>query len=382
VKIAVVAGICVERDAISAAASDQAEMLGQLDGVGDVVLITQWHDRLCAARTVTVGDPWSLVLHPEIEQSDLVIFHWGIRYQLFNALPVIAAERRTAVHFHNITPAHLLPEADRTVIEESIRQIQLPLLTNTKMWAVSAYNRATLADWGYPEEQTRLVPFPVGHGRHPLREIRAHDCVRLLTVGRLVPAKGVGVLVTAMRSVVRELGGKVSLVLAGSTELSNREYITELTDAIRRHALDRHVDIKEDLDDRALALEYERADVLVSPSLHEGLCIPVIEAYLAGCTVVGTEAGNLPYIVQPPDPVVPAGDPDALADAIVTMGREVLAGVNRVPDGAAAVIAMYSAENTRRELAAAVAELAPVRFGAPVAQLEPGFDGASGSSIE
>ena len=361
-KIAVVAGICVERDAISAAASDQAHMLGQLEGVGDVLLITQWHDRVCAARIVTVGDPWSLALHPEIEQSDLVIFHWGIHYQLFDALPVIAAERPTAVHFHNITPAHLLPEADRVVIEDSTRQIQLPLLTQTKMWAVSAYNRATLADWGYPEEQTRLVPFPVGRGRHPIRKIRSRDCVRLLTVGRLVPAKGVGVLVTAMRSVMRALDGKVSLVLAGSAELSNREYIAELTDAIRMDGLDRHVVIKQDLDDRALALEYERADVLVSPSLHEGLCVPVIEAYRAGCNVVGTDAGNLPYIVQSPDPVVPAGDPDALAEAIVRLGRQVLTGANRIPDGAAEVIAMYSEDNTRRELAAAVAELAPVGF--------------------
>src|SRR5688572_20248470 len=104
-------------------------MLGELDGVDDVVLISQYHDRRCAARTATIGDPWSLVLDPEIQQSDLVIFHWGIRYQLFNALPIIASERRAAVHFHNITPAHLLPEEDRPVVEESTRQIQLPLLT-------------------------------------------------------------------------------------------------------------------------------------------------------------------------------------------------------------------------------------------------------------
>jgi glycosyltransferase involved in cell wall biosynthesis len=169
----------------------------------------------------------------------------------------------------------------------------------------------------------------------------------------------VGVLVEAMSSVVRALEGRASLVLAGSADLSNRQFISELATSIRERDLGRYVTIKEDLADRELALEYERADVLVSPSLHEGLCVPVIEGYRAGCNVIGTDAGNLPYVVQPPDPLVPAGDPDALADAIITMGRLVLAGDNSIPTGAKDVIAQYSTENAQRELAAAVAELGP-----------------------
>lgn len=334
-------------------------MLTELDGVDDVVLIAQYFDRRCVVRTATVSDPWDLVLHPEIERSDVVIFHWGIRYQLFNALAVIASERGAVVHFHNITPAHLVSEDDRPVIEESTRQIQLPLLTETKMWAVSQYNLSTLREWGYPDEQIRLVPFAIGRQTHPVRRRRPRQRVRLLTVGRLVHAKGVGVLVEAMSSVVRSLEGCVSLVLAGSAELSNREYMTDLTDQIRGRGLDQHVTIKEDLDDFALSVEYERADVLISPSLHEGLCVPVIEAYRAGCNVIGTDAGNLPYVVQPPDPVVPAGDPDALAEAIIILGQQVLDGRNSLPAGASEVIAMYSAENTRRELAHAIAELGP-----------------------
>ncbi len=115
------------------------------------------------------------------------------------------------------------------------------------------------------------------------------------------------------------------------------------------------------MDDEALAREYERADVLVSPSLHEGLCVPVIEAYAAGCNVVGTDAGNLPYVVQPPDPVVPAGDPDALAEAIVASRGRSLPAQRSVPAGAAALVATHSRERARAELIAAVAELGPFR---------------------
>jgi glycosyltransferase involved in cell wall biosynthesis len=359
VKVAVVAGICVERDAISAVATDQVRMLTEQDGIDDVVLFAQHHDRQCAAKTVAVGDPWSFVAHPDIERSDLVIFHWGIRYDLFDALPLVAAERATAVHFHNITPVHLVAEADRPAIEASTRQIQLPLLTGSKVWADSEFNLATLREWGYPDDQIRVLPITVEARWRRRRPPRPTERVRLLTVGRLVPAKGVGVLVDAMSSVVSELDGKVSLVLAGSSELSNREYIDEITQLIRDRGLSRKITIKADLDDEALALEYERAHVLVSPSLHEGLCVPVIEAYAAGCNVVGTDAGNLPYVVQAPDPIVPAGDAAALARAIVEISRLVISGRNSPPSGAATLVANHSAEHARAELMAAVADLGP-----------------------
>jgi len=237
------------------------------------------------------------------------------------------------------------------------------------VWAVSNFNLSTLREWGYPEEQIRLVPFPVGRGVHPARRPGPRDRVRLLAVGRLVAAKGVGVLVEAMSSVVRSLEGRVSLVLAGSADLSNRSYISDLAASIRTRDLTRYVTIKEDLDDRDLALEYEHADVVVSPSLHEGLCVPVIEGYRAGCNVIGTDAGNLPYVVQPPDPVVPAGDPHALAEAIVAMGRLVLAGDNSLPAGVKDVIAQYSTDHTRLELTAAIRELGQYGRSRPAASL-------------
>ena len=71
---------------------------------------------------------------------------------------------------------------------------------------------------------------------------------------------------------------------------------------------------------------YERSHVVVSPSFHEGLCVPIIEGYLAGCRAIGTDAGNVPFAVQPPDPVVPAGDEDALADAIGGMAGAIRRG--------------------------------------------------------
>ena len=356
-KAAVVTGICVERDAISASAADQAEMLAGLPGFDEVTLIAHAHSRKCGVSTLAVDDSWSLLRALDRLDAQLVIFHWGILYDLFNALPLVAANRRAVVHFHNATPAHLLHPDARVRAEQGIRQMQLPAMADVPLWAVSGHNRDTLVEWGYPAGAVRVVPIVAARGVPSRRERAASDPVRLLTVGRLVPAKGVDVLVDAVRAVVDRLDHPVSLVLAGSVPFSDAAFIETLRQQIRRHRLGRVVRIKQDLDDAALRREYARADILVTPSLHEGLCVPVIEAYEAGLRVVGTDAGNLPYVIQAPDPVVPAGDADALAHAIVTVAEEVLDGTSTLPAGAAELTRHHSFDGVRDELIAALGEL-------------------------
>lgn len=347
---AVVTGICVERDAISAAAVAQAAMLAGFDGIDEVTLIAHAHGREGAVRSLAVADSWELLRVLDRLDAELVIFHWGIQYDLFNALPAAAVGRRVAVHFHNVTPSHLVAADRRQLIEQSIRQMQLPALAGVAVWAVSGHNHDTLVDWGYPSESVRVVPIVATRPVPPRRPRAPGAPVRLLTVGRLVEAKGVDVLVESMRTVVARLPGRVSLLLAGGTEFSDRAYVEQLHDAIRRYGLEGSIRIEQDLDDAALAGEYAQADILVSPSRHEGLCVPVIEAYHAGLRVVGTDAGNLPYVVQPPDPVVPAGNPGALAEAIAAVAGEVLAGTSTPPPGATDLVLRYSPEGVRAEL--------------------------------
>jgi glycosyltransferase involved in cell wall biosynthesis len=359
-KAAVVTGICVERDAISAAAAGQAEMLAEIDGIEAVTLIAHAHGRVCEVPTLAVPNSWELLRVLDRLDAELVIFHWGILYDLFNALPITANARRTVVHFHNVTPVHLLPPDRRLLIEQSIRQMQLPALAGVPLWAVSGHNRDTLVEWGYPDEQVRVVPITATLAMPERRPRRATEPVRLLTVGRLVAAKGVDVLVEAMRDVVDQLDHPISLVLAGGSEFSDPEFVRHVRDLIRHHRLGRMIRIKHDLDDSGLAREFSRADVLVSPSLHEGLCVPVIEAYHAGLRVIGSDAGNLPYVVQPPDPVVPVGDPEALAEAILAVVGEVLDGSSHAPPGAADLVRRYSADGVREELVAALADLGAI----------------------
>jgi glycosyltransferase involved in cell wall biosynthesis len=320
VKIAVVTGICVERDAISAAAAGQAELLQEIPEVSDVTLISQYSNRPTAVRQVVVTNAWDLISDPHVAATDMIIFHWGIRYGLFDALPVVANGRATAVYFQNLTPAALAGSIAESVVHSSLLQIQLPQLTHSAMWSPSEFNLETLRQWGFDEDRLRFVPFPIERPAHLPRH-SPDEKLRLLAVGRFVPAKGVHILVEAIATVVEHLGSDLSVVLAGSTDLSDTGYLDHLRDEVTRLGLDEIVEFRLNVDDEQLWEEYERAHVFVSPSLHEGLCVPVIEAYLAGCRVVATDAGNLPNLVHPPDPVVAAGDARALAEALVSVLR-------------------------------------------------------------
>jgi glycosyltransferase involved in cell wall biosynthesis len=65
-------------------------------------------------------------------------------------------------------------------------------------------------------------------------------------------------------------------------------------------------------------LWYCAADVVVVPSLTEGLGLSAIEALSAGCPVVATDVGGLPEVITDDylGTCVPAGDVKALASAI------------------------------------------------------------------
>ena len=324
-KIVVVGGVCVQSDAISAALLSQATILAEQPGVDSVSVATQACDRSTALDVNIVTDSWSLLRSPAVADADLVIFHWGIAYEL-----------------------------QWPTIDRSLAQIQLLALTDTVIWTESEFNAETLVDWGIDRDRIIFMPFPVEAPR-PIRRAPRSGPIRLLTVGRLVHAKGVDVLIDAFGSAVQQSEGPMVLTLMGNSSLSDVDFLVRLERRIDEFGLQDIVQLITDADDASVWEALANADIVVSPSLHEGLCVPVIEAYIAGCRVIGTDAGNLPFIVQHPDPIAPAGDATALAAAIVGLATELSTGVVERPAGADQLVECFSTKSVTRRLRKAIA---------------------------
>ena len=135
----------------------------------------------------------------------------------------------------------------------------------------------------------------------------------LVCVGRLGEQKGHLLLLDAMRRVF-DRGHRFSLVLAGDGELR-----AAVEARVRELGLQGHVRITGWIGSAEVRRELLAARALVLPSFAEGLPVVIMEAMALRRPVVTTYVAGIPELVQHGRTgwLVPAGDEEALADAIV-----------------------------------------------------------------
>jgi glycosyltransferase involved in cell wall biosynthesis len=142
------------------------------------------------------------------------------------------------------------------------------------------------------------------------------DVPRLLCVGRLVPIKGHDVLFRAFARANEAVPG-LELRLAGSGELE---------EDLRRRVDELHLGAAVEFLGLVSPIEplMEAAGIVVVPSLGEGFGMVALEAMERGRAVIASDAGGLPEIVVDGETglVVPRGDPEALARAIIELATD------------------------------------------------------------
>jgi glycosyltransferase involved in cell wall biosynthesis len=135
----------------------------------------------------------------------------------------------------------------------------------------------------------------------------------IVAVGRLVPIKGYDVLLRAMPEVLAALP-ESRLVIAGDGDLK---------DALQREAealgLSRAVSFLGARSDVPTIIQ--AADLMVLPSLNEGMGRVLVEAMALGKPIVASHVGGVPHVVVDGETglLVPPSDPPALARAIVAL---------------------------------------------------------------
>ena len=167
---------------------------------------------------------------------------------------------------------------------------------------------------GFDEGEFEIVHYGIRSRDEP--KARDEGTPRLLCIGRLIPVKGHLVLLRALaraRLQVPEL--RLDLAGHGPLEPALRAYVRELRlgDAVRFLGFVSPVQGA-----------IEQAGIVVVPSLGEGFGMVALEAMERGRPVIASDVGGLPEIVEHDRSglVVPAGDAEALADAIVALAGD------------------------------------------------------------
>ena len=148
--------------------------------------------------------------------------------------------------------------------------------------------------------------------------------LRVLAVGRLVPKKGYPDLLEAV-ALVSRTGRLVRCDIVGDGELE-----TGLRADIERLGLAGVVRLVGERTHQELAAAYRQADVFVQASVvladgdRDGIPNTLLEAMASATAVVATDVAGIPEVVVDSENglLVPAGDPKALADAVLRLADD------------------------------------------------------------
>jgi glycosyltransferase involved in cell wall biosynthesis len=227
--------------------------------------------------------------------------------------------------------------------------IHAPLLKVDRIIALSRAERELLAQSGVAPEKIAVLPNAVDLSGYEAPGAVARTTHMVLFIGQLVPRKGYDLLARAMPAVLRAVPEArfvfVSHNRSGEAELLR--LVAEGGVAGRLELLGR---VSED---EKLGL-LRAAAVVAAPSRYEGFGIPLIEALAAGAPVVTTDvtAGNEVIAHERNGLLVPYGDVDALAAAIVRLLQDRELAGRLAAAGRPEAFERYSAGRLAEELEA------------------------------
>lgn len=161
---------------------------------------------------------------------------------------------------------------------------------SSKYVILSSTFKNNLLQRGIKEDDILIIPHAVFKGYTSTtiaRDYKQYD--RFLFFGRIIKYKGLDILLTAMRDVIREIP-HAKLVIAGTGDSFKQELIDEC-----KSNLDLHIGWIEDCQVKYF---FENIDFVVLPYIHASQSGVIPLAYSFGKPVIATRVGGIPEQVE------------------------------------------------------------------------------------
>ncbi|MCX7566449.1 glycosyltransferase family 4 protein [Sulfitobacter sp. F26169L] len=185
--------------------------------------------------------------------------------------------------------------------------------------AITSYGRSQLCRWAAPMhwDKIKVVHCGIEPSQFSTPAPLPKTGARFVTIGRFVEQKGQLLAVEAMAKLI-QTRADAHLMMIGDGEM--RPLIEARIDAL---GLQDHITLTGWVDEARILAELQNAHALLMPSFAEGLPMVVMEAMAAARLVIATYIAGTPELVQHGKTgwLVPAGDADALADAMAEMAQ-------------------------------------------------------------
>jgi len=229
-----------------------------------------------------------------LNEADVYIYHhsisceWGVRK--FEELKC----NKKILKYHNITPPHFFTDPNTvTACEKGLKQIERLLKHADKVWVDSEYNGQHLKSFGNCEYE--ILP-PFNQSEQLTNALPDHQPVlsyndwntNILMVGRVTANKNALAGIEAFRQ-YSKTNPHSRLLIVGSPEETYMPKIQAALTGLKNVVLAGKVSLE------VLKAYYLISDVLLVTSLHEGFCVPMIEAMALGVPVLSNKTCALPY---------------------------------------------------------------------------------------
>ena len=278
------------------------------------------------------------------------------------ARALVLRVRPDVVWLNGVVPQRLVPALGRVPVMLHLHDLithRPPQWRNERFWrrvrfvaCASDAVAAAAAAAGAPRDRLHTLPVPVESVEPAPRPEWADGRPVVGFVGRIEPRKGVLDLLDAARSLSGRLSDLRVVIVRGPALAAEREYEQRVRDAAA--SLGDTVVFTGPVDDARRLMRW--FDVLCVPSLEEPFGTVAAEALAAGTPAVVTDSGGMPEYVRSGESgeVVPAGEPDRLADAL----ERVLARAPSMAEAARADAARFAPAEAARATAALLREAA------------------------
>lgn len=250
------------------------------------------------------------------DDDSWLIYHFstGSRVNQF----VLEHGRNVILIYHNITPAsYFEPYAPKTAALCREGRAKLPHFANKVKLAAgdSLFNIEELIELGFADPVVTPLILNINRKTRPTAgEVFNDDKTNILYVGRIAPNKRIEDLIKVFYFYKNYVDNNSRLVIVGGYHPREKYYHSVKGLAKRLNLSD--VYFAGSVSDEKLNSYFAAADVYLSLSLHEGFCVPLLEAMSHDLPVVALGVTAVPETLGDTGVMVNDMKPDKIAELI------------------------------------------------------------------